>query len=63
MIKMVRITFRTTSVDFVRDGLAINTRKEIVRVLRKLADEFENNQVNGCIQDINGNTIGKMVIE
>ena len=53
----VTIKFRTDNDAFV------NGPDEIVRILRKLADDMEKGNDVGIIKDINGNSIGNLIIE
>lgn len=35
---------------------------EVARILRKLADDFENDNVSSYLKDINGNVVGNIEI-
>lgn len=48
-----------TSNDAFQDG---NSHSEIARILRQLADDFENNMAVKILRDINGNTVGSLTV-
>ena len=36
--------------------------RELARILRQLAEQFEDGQVPGTLRDVNGNTVGEVSI-
>jgi hypothetical protein len=57
----IRIEFNTENAAFNEfDGAYYY---EVARILRELADKFENGQEPQNINDINGNSIGECIVE
>lgn len=54
----MKIEFKTGNAAFDEYG-----DREVRRILEKIADEVESGQTKGVIMDINGNKIGRWVLE
>lgn len=56
-MEQVRITIETGNAAFEDDP-----RSEIARILRRLAEDFESGADPTLVRDINGNTVGGVVV-
>lgn len=57
---MIKITIKTENAAFCHDNGALAAGPEIARILRKMADEFEQDGSAGDPIDCNGNCVGRV---
>lgn len=58
---MIIITIKTDNAAFDNTDDPCTRQNEIARILRELADEFENGGEPSALRDINGNTVGRVI--